>query len=327
MNCHRGVCSKLALAGIFGLLFVVTALLAQSARTLALADEVQAYHQDWRGLWPLWSGHALVGTAPGSGPQVGIWTITKDGHREDIRFALPGASTIGLTDVSRRPDGALALIGGALSSDSQAANFLAWISPDRTRQTVVRLAPYYAGAVTFAPDGTIWVAGEIVARDYDILLHFDESGRRLGSAVPRSTVGGGAPALSSRLTASRDRIGWYTGFAAGIGQYIELTPNGELIDRFPGVPLPGHEWRARSVALSENNDVIVYLEGGGKEHGAQRMYTLDRLNRAWVPLELPTGQSYQAVVGFEGNAQGNTLVLRSLNRIRFYKLPGPATQH
>lgn len=320
MNCGRSVCSKLALAVVLGLLSLGTALLAQSARKLTLTGEVEANNQERVSRRPVWSGHALLGTTGDM-----IWIITKDGRREDVQFTFPGASSINPTDVCRRPDGALALIGVAFSNDSQAGSFLAWISPDRTRQKVVRLTPYSAGAVTFAPDGTIWVAGNMVARDYDILLHFDESGRRLGSAIPRSSIIGGVPAIESHLTASRDRIGWYTGFAPGFGHYIELAPNGELIDRFPGVPLPGghNEWPARSAALSENNDVVVYLENIGKEYGAKRMYTLDRLNRAWVPIELPTGQPYQEPVGLEGNA----LVFRSLDRIRFYKLPDPAARH
>ena len=161
------------------------------------------------------------------------------------------------------------------------------------------------------------------ATEYDVLWHFDDSGRKLGSSVRRSTVRGGMPAAGSHLNASRDRIGWYTGWgSAGTGEYIEVAPNGEMIDRFPGVPLPPHAgWRPRAAALSENNDVIVDMKNSG--NGAEWIYALDRVNRSWVPLQLPDGQSYPVVAGFEGN----NLVFRAASkRIRFYKLPGPATR-
>lgn len=162
VSCRRRFSSKLALAAIL-CLCAVTGLLAQSARKLTLASEVEAYFQDWGGSFlPRWSGHALLGPVLGDGSHV--WVITKDGQREDVRFTFPGAGWITIVGASRRPDGALALIGAAASSDSQMGRFVAWISPDRTRQAVVRVTPYSPKTVTFAPDGRSGLRGRCPLR-------------------------------------------------------------------------------------------------------------------------------------------------------------------
>ena len=122
-----------------------------------------------------------------------------DGNREDISFSIAGASQINLYSISGGPDGAIAVSGSALSADARGASFIALISSDRKKQTIIRVWPYAVQRVAIAADGVIWTAGflkdEANTRDvaYNIIRRYDSSGKMLSSAhVPARSQWGSA---------------------------------------------------------------------------------------------------------------------------------------
>ena len=136
-----------------------------------------------------------------------------------LTFTLPGVSLINISSgrFARGFDGSFAIAGSAYSADSRGTAFLAWVSADGKRQTVVRTPPFIADAVTMAYDGTIWVAGfehgKMHSGDYDVVRRFDRSGKLLGSMIPRSSLPivdhkrFAEPAVYSYLASPRDRVG------------------------------------------------------------------------------------------------------------------------
>jgi len=202
-------------------------------------------------------------------------------------FRIAGAVLINIYPgrFSRATDGTWGVSGSAYTNDSRAAVFAGWLSPDGTRQTVIRTSPYVPAALTFAPDGTIWTAGfereagRALRSDHAIVRHFDRMGRVLSSAILRSSIPSNThPAAESRLLVSRDRLGWIS-YTANI--YVELSFDGRELGRYDVKVPPKTQINGTGICGDNSLWASLTAEGG------QRPLRLVRLERTGHSL-LPT---------------------------------------
>ena len=162
-----------------------------------------------------WSGGAYLAIEGHSSAAPVLLVYNQSGElAQRVTIEVPGARHLLILNgwFARRADGYLAVVGMA-SDERLGAGFLDIISPGADKQTVVRLFPYGAEAVTFAPNGTIWTAGienhdePGTSQEYLILRRFDITGKQ--TAVP-------CPVRTSRPDRSRlegrnwfpPRTGW-----------------------------------------------------------------------------------------------------------------------
>lgn len=250
---------------------------------------------------PRWKGSRLVGCDQCQSRGPILWTVDRQGRREEIVFEVPESGYISAWDIASGPDGALAVVGYAMSNDSRLADFVAWISPDRKRQIITRVWPYHPYAVTVAPDGTIWTVGPVKHEDStvdlhaNVLRHYDPSGRLLATVTVRGTRrynGLARVAPASALMASNDRIGWLTNAC----EYIEFSFSAVEMGRYtcPNGILDGQT--VGGVALSSANDLVV----GGRRSGPLAPLELDRATRTWIPVPAPAGfHNVYGILGFD----------------------------
>jgi hypothetical protein len=234
-----------------------------------------------RGLEPfgVWSGDALVTVEGFSSPAPVIQIYDRSGSKiQRIVVQVPESQWTILTNggFTRSQDGWVALAGVAHGKDNKAATFLAVISPDASKQVLVRTDSYVPSAVVFSSDGTIWTAGKTLdATDYPIIRRFDKSGTLLGTALwrsrfPRPDIFGG----ESYLVASGDRVGW---FSPGARAYVEFSPDGTEIASYKHTLA-----QAEGVALCDDNSVWVSEELTDNTGQAQYMLNvLDRVHGSW----------------------------------------------
>jgi hypothetical protein len=258
----------------------------------------------WRH-FPRWDGKLLVGYDNNSSRSPIIYTIDRDGRREETLFTLDGGAQIDIHDIAASADGEIAIVGDAVTSDRRGSTFVARIAIDRHSQIVTRTWPFHPLVVTFAPDGAVWTIGNLKdqdARDIanNVIRRFDRTGRMLGSTTLQTR--GFQTAATSFLSASRDRVGWFTLH----GEYIEFSLDGSEIARYDG-PDGDDASDISGVALNEENDVVAGRFGKGKAE----FVVLDREKRTWTAVSLPNeyAPTWARVLGFDGT----TLVTYSEN--------------
>jgi hypothetical protein len=224
------------------------------------------------------------------------------GHNERVVFQLPDTPYIYALGYNVGTDGSIAVIGNAPEGKNSDAEFIAWISPDRKRQTVVQAYPFVPEAVAVAADGTIWsvISGNVIRR-------YDTSGKLLSSLAvvglrcpPPDTPGDAS--RNSRLEASQDRVGWFT----SADQYLEFSLDGKEIGRFEGPPGWGSpaidpnltHWY-HQFALSADNQPVI--SGRTRDGRTLRIVAFDRNAQVWKPVSLP-GENADRVIllGFDG---------------------------
>jgi hypothetical protein len=256
--------------------------------------------------FPRWNGGLLVGYENNDSKGPLIYTIDRDLKRDETLFTLQDGARITLYNIAAAPNGEIAIVGGALTSDTRAATFLARISPDRQRQVVTRTWPYRPAVVTIAQDGTVWTVGNLQNEEGTRDIHghfmrrFDPSGKMLGSANVQVNEFHSTDDVTF-LCASLDRVGWFTG-----REYIEYSLDGSELARFDG-PSGAAESDVTGVVLSEGNEVVAGRFGGGKSE----FVVLDRETRSWTPVSLAKehAPAWARVLGFDGT----TLVTTSIN--------------
>ncbi len=271
-------------------------------RLVATGDEIA--FPSLAGHIPRWTSGRLVGCDECQSGAPVLWSVDRQGKREDVLLEVPGANYVSAWDVASGPDGALVVVGFAISGDSRFAEFVNWISPDRKRQVLTRVSPYSPCAVTVAPDGTIWTVGpmkdEATMRDVDsnVLRHYSPSGQLLATTTIRSTRrfnGLANVSQASTLMASNDRIGWLT-LAC---EYIEFSFSAVEAGRYNCPSQISDLGKAGGVALSSANDLLI----GGKPLGAGPLapLELDRATDTWGPVPVPDDSRVsEGVLGFDG---------------------------
>ena len=271
-----------------------------------------------QGRVPRWNGSLAVGREFNGSKSPLIWTIDETGRREEVAFELPGASFIAVPDVAAAPDGALVLVGHVRNNSPQFAPFLAWISPDRKRQVVTQLWPYFAHVVTVGPDGSIWMVGVVKQANsmynerVNVLRHYDSSGRLLAEA----NVAGLRPfnktvidvSDAGRLMASSDRIGFMTSAC----EYVEFSFAATETGRYSCPSGSTDSLHIGGVALSSTDDIVL----GGAFHAPFSPVKLNRSTGAWDALDVVPGVLGKfGIIGFHGQtliAYPETQTLRFL---------------
>jgi hypothetical protein len=257
-------------------------------RVLRLESERhENFQYDGGMFWPVWQKGAVFVVTGNDSDEPVITGIDKGGHSEPIGFSFTGGRAFSVGGLAGARDGSIAVIGGCYSDEGQPATFLALIPPDRSHKVVVRLWPYVAHAVTFAPDGEMWTIGNVKTPEnlgvsaLNVLRRFSSSGKLLASfnvAVGGLWMGRQEAAQRSLLASSKDRIGWLT----NANQYLEFDLNGRELGRYPPPAGPAPQAFETSMALSEGNDVLV----GTKDGLNQKVWWLDRKGGTWVPVDL-----------------------------------------
>ena len=280
------------------------------------------------GVWYKWGGGALLGVDQsmyGATPAPLLYRIDRDGRREEIWFEIPGATLQRVRAVAGGDDGAIAVCGSAYSgSDSRFGTYVAWISPDRKRQTAARVWPYVAGEIAIAPDGTIWSVGyakdlantKVVANN--VLVHLANSGQPLGSrrVSAKARLANQEATLNSFLVASPDRLGWLTNG----GEYIEFSFGGKEIGRFKGPAgmvfdkLDREAPKICGFTLSPDNQALMCVD----QNDASQVLALDRQSGTWRAA-LPQQNGYAQLVGFDGGGPVVLPRIGDLGVIRNYK--------
>jgi len=250
---------------------------------------------------PRWSGRSLLGYELDMTAAPILYSVDRNGNREEYVLTLPGVSMVSIGAMAGGADGAIAVSGGAYSSDAQITTFFAWISPDRKTQIVTRIWPYVAEKIVIAADGTIWTAGFLKNDENTKVLvenqfrHFETSGKQLAAFAVRTRES--KQLLSNGTTyswlgASSDRVGWLSNG----NEYIELALDGTEIQRFDGpTDLTEAPVGLRGAALSADNEIAL---GAGTKSGLS-VLTLDRKSRTWNAL-LPEEKASHRVAGFDG---------------------------
>jgi hypothetical protein len=285
------------------------------------ARGVPALFETWGITLPHWSGQALIGAQdnPSNGPL--IYTIDKDGRRNQFSFMIPDSGIIFINDFAIRSDGTVALVGGASTRDSRVGSFVALVSPDRKSQTITRTWPYVPHQVAFIPDGSMWTVGYTFHDTEDrlvklnVMSHYDRGGKLLGSfqLTARAKFGPrNSAADHSFLRTSSDRMGWLSN---GL-EYIEFSFDGRELQRYggPEVPDVSEANRLASFALSAGGQVVF----GTILKAKRETWELDREKRLWAPISIQdeTLPKWGSLLGFDGTI---LVITGQLHELRRYK--------
>jgi hypothetical protein len=236
----------------------------------------------------------------------------KLGNRQTVNLNIPGSDWVAVTDVAAGVDSSLVAVGVALSGDSHTGTFIAWISPDRARQTITRTWPYAPAVVAVAADGTIWTAGPVMTESGgwyvspNVIRHYTSSGQLLASTIVSGArrlnglynVSGG-----SKLMVSGDRVGWFTISC----QYFEFSLDGVQLGRYDCPPSVLRISQTGGIALNSAGDVLL-----ATKQIPLTVVALDRLTGNWqqVLIQPDSGKQPKHIYGFDGltlvtNANGS----------------------
>ncbi len=219
----------------------------------------------------VWSGSAVVLVENSRSAAPIVRAFDKSG-REVAEFALtiPGSSLIKVHSGQfvRGFDGSFAIAGHVYTNDARGTSFVAWISADGSRQTVVRLSPYLVYTIAMASDGTIWTAGGVETpseSSYDLIRRFDRNGKLLGSMISSASLKTTDakrfvdPASNSFLAASSTNIGWYSEAAQ---LFVVFALDGSEIYRV-ATATPAVKMMLHGLAMCANGKAYIGAKLGG----------------------------------------------------------------
>lgn len=292
-------------------------------RTFTHEHTVQTYSV-WHEV-PRWDGGLLIAYDGNHSRGPVIYTIDREGKRDDTLFTFDNAAGINIGNYGAvaSPSGEIAVIGSAYAS-APFRTFIARIAPDRKTQIVTPVWPYCPIAVTFAPDVILFTISYLKDEDntreiaYSVLRRFDPSGKLFSSVNLRVR----SRAYGGYLRASRDRVGWFT----EKNEYIEFSLDGSELARYEGPPglyegPPGNDrYQITGVALSDADEVVATRFSVKQRQGVQdklEILLLDRNARKWISVALSNGTpEWTQALGFDGT----TLVMSSHNgELSFFK--------
>jgi len=253
--------------------------------------------------------------------------IAYDGDAKIVgkaRIWLEGATFLRITDADVRADGKVVVVGSVISGSGESESYLAEVSFPAGTVRVVRTSPFDGRAVTFAPDGTVWVLGlqggpkrhVSKAPDHFVIEQFGTDDHLKGQYMLRSEFPCDIhPALTGNLglpqiLASADRIGF---FAPNCRTWTELDPEGKVLGTWKwnaGPPTSkGHDSTPiRVVALTSENELYARRDTYNPKdvpEGA-RLVHFDRTSNTWVPVETTAqddaGVPFTWVMGSDGDS-------------------------
>jgi hypothetical protein len=281
---------------------------AQQLNTLPMTGSTDLLKPLHDGSFAVWSGANLIVVDDRFSNSPTFTTLDRDGNPiSQFTLSIPWAGSIRIYDnsVAQGSNGSLAIIGSADSYDSGGGLFLALISPDHQRQTVIRTSTFFPEAVTIASDQTIWVAGhqkkpsrsEDWDRSQKLLRHYDTKGELLGSFIPWSSLQTDSamaptPSTESVLLPLADGIGWYS---PGARAYIELSLDGSIKSQLKDVR---HErGDIISAASCADGEVFVAISTSGEPKKLE-IFSLDRQRGEWTLI--PRNEHWGDLLGCDG---------------------------
>ena len=253
----------------------------------------------WQKL-PAWQGEGLLGFYGNDSAGPVIFSIDRDGRKDEFLFALKDAAKIRIYSLARSQKGEIALAGNAYTTDLHGATYVARIAPGFEKQTVIRTWPYCPAVVALSTDGVLWAVGNLKNEDGTadvitghLLRRYDAAGKMLSSKVIAVRDFQGAGDYATYLQTSRERVGWLT-----VAEYIEFALDGSEIARYP---IPGATSYTDMVglAMGQDGEVVIGREQRDKRNKYE-ILQLDREKGVWVPLVLPHSPPPWTVLGFDG---------------------------
>jgi hypothetical protein len=283
---------------------------AATADALTPAGSTQMPFTLVSGTFAVWSGGAFMFVQDRfSGAPLFRFYDRNGTQVSQFAFSIPGATRINIYDhsVALGLDGSLAIVGTAFTDDSRGGMFVAWVSPNREEQMIVRTSPFFPRAVTVASDGTIWVAGDETKPrpekpDYsqNLIRRYDKTGKLLGSFIAWSSLGTGpstispTPSVRSVLLSLKDRIGWYS---PGSNTYIEFALEGSVIKRFKTAPHQRED--VINAALCDDGGLFATTHlTSANQTSNWGVLTLDRQRGEWSPI--PRSEKWGMLFGCDG---------------------------
>jgi hypothetical protein len=288
----------------------------------AFEHERDVYVSAWTHV-PRWSGKLLLRFEDNLTSAPLVDAVDKDLNHDAIPFEIPGADLINVRALGGGYDGSILVGGNAFSADSRRTGFVARISPDRRRRTLIQTGLFFPEAVALAADGTVWGAGLIFDGDegrhntLNVIQRYDASGRMLTSLqVPKAKGWANVPAFAadlSHLMASQDRVGWLTNG----GQYIEFSLDGKELQRFDPPVGVDHQGTLYGAALSSGNEVVL----GRRADRGTDVLALNRTTGTWATVSIP-GHVF-GVLGFDGDILVTVQGVGTLGRFRLTGASAP----
>jgi hypothetical protein len=279
------------------------------AASLSVSHEAKISYDFGNIRTPGWSWGALVNFVSNRSAAPLLLSFDEKGTQiQAFPFTVPDSEMVDLDDISRGPDGALAICGAAYDHAGRGSGFIATISPSGDQTTIVRLYPYRATRLAVASDGTIWTAGIEVVNGKEtgpgvnpangVIRHFDRTGKLLGSFIPRSSLPAPFMAEYGFLRAAKGRIGWYTGPIVGPGsEYYEILSDG-TVRKYPSVALKQFEF---VTGLALTDDGSSYITTSDTPNHTWRVLSVSSSDKPWTVQALPAQMSWPVVYGGEGS--------------------------
>ena len=281
-RCSALFATALTLASVFPL----------EGQALAYTRSVRYIYDHTNKKAPAWSGGTLVAVENNLTSAPSIHLFDRQGQESSVPITIPGAVLIDIMGEAHGVDGATALCGYINDAKSRQAGFIAIAADTGSDIKIFRTYPYIPQLVTVAPDGTYWAVGienvggtelRSPTNDRGVVRHFNKEGVQVEAFIPRSAIRHRADlfGMPGYLAASLDRVGWYRNFGE---DYVEISLDGG-IDVYPGVAVRESKGFATGFALTEKNDAFVSVQADSI--GLRKVYRLDRVQRTWVPIDLP----------------------------------------
>jgi len=239
------------------------------------------------------------------------------------RVWLDDSNLLRIMDAAPGKNGNVAVVGFATTNSGAVAGYVAEVSILNGSVRMVQTEPFKGVAVTYGPDGGIWILGVEtdpqrpghLSHDHFVVQHYGTDGVLQGQHLLRSQLScKNHPAASSdrsvaQIMSSNDRIGLFLPACPAWG---ELKPNGDFINLWRWQTEPASSQggepkapRISSSALTSTNHLFGAMESPGLGIG---MVSFDRYSRAWIPVDRDDveaarlGAAFAVLIGSDGDA-------------------------
>lgn len=266
---------------------------------------------------PQWSNGYFFGFGLPQGKQI-VYAYDGTGRKLfESPIQIDGVSEVSISAMTASRQGVFAVAGGARDADGRIASFIAYIDSGGILQRVLRPTDFTPTQLSFAGDGSLWVAGRHTlgpARkpedvgDHDTLRKYDSGGVLQQTLLPRSSFSPGKldPAQHGgvHLSAGGASIVF---LSVGRKELVWISPEGVIEARHP-YSLPGDERFLLITGFGTRENGELYLscqwrpEGGDVKSQKVSFFRWNGLSRRWQETYARTSVEpggYHAIVGSE----------------------------
>lgn len=262
---------------------------------------------DWAANFvPRWSGGGLLSVEGESSSSPVVRAFGSDGFQiAALPVIIPNATLVVIYAASRGVTGLIAATGAFKGSQGRHGAFVAIFPPDGGSEKIVMTNPYVPDLIAVAADGTFWTSGRTSgnqnAATAGVLWHFDQNGRKLGSAVHQKDISSQRNIADpgNQMAASSTRIAW---LCPKEGRYMEISVAGAEITNIPVSFRNGEE--VVGFALTEEGQAFVQTQFAPPAQ--LTLYSFDThsglLSKTTPPRPMGlVGSNGNTIVGLAGN--------------------------